>query len=332
MTVVHPWDYSDTYAYLEKLRSGFGPVIITAAISGGVQGKEANPALPETPRELAQEARRAYEAGASAVHVHFRDPNNQARNTMSLEVAQEANHLIREACPDIIINNTTGGGPGTTMPERFEALQARPEMASLNLGPDMSRFRIKPRRAPLPHPHEGYSVDECFPFTYGIIEDLARHMLEVGIKAEMETYHPGQFWTSRDLIERDLIKPPYVFQFVMGYQTSSFPTPANLISLISELPPNSVFFTCGIGVNQVPMTAMSMLLGGHVRVGLEDNVYYRRGQLFESNGQAVERVARLAREFDRAVATPAQTRAILGLSDEPRRFELPVTAGTMPAQ
>lgn len=323
MPLVEPWDYSDTYAYLDKVRSGFGPMIITCAISGGVQGKEANPVLPETPRELAQQARQAYEAGASIVHVHFRDPDNLARNSMALEVAQEANHLIREACPDIVINNTTGGGPGTTMPERFEALKARPEMASLNLGPDMSRFTIKPRRAPLPHPHDGYTVDECFPFTYGIVEQLAERMKESGIKPELETYHPGQFWTSRDLIERGLLSPPYVFQFVMGYQTSSFPTPRNLVGLVSELPKDTVFFACGIGPHQTAMTTMSILLGGHVRVGLEDSVYYSRGRLLSGNGEAVERVVRIAGELNRPVATPAQARAILGLSETPREFPAP---------
>jgi 3-keto-5-aminohexanoate cleavage enzyme len=314
------WRYSDTYEYLERVKEGLGPLIITCAISGGVQGKEANPALPETPEELAQEAYEAYQAGASVVHVHFRDPANQARNTMALDVANEANHLIREACPDIIINNTTGGGPGTTMEERYEAITARPEMASLNLGPDMSRFAIAPRRAPLPHPHDGYTIDECVPFTYGIIEEMARSMRDHEVKPELETYHPGQFWVSRSLIDQGLLQKPYVFQFVMGYQTSSFPTPENLCALVRELPEDSLFFACGIGQYQLPMTTMAVLMGGHARVGLEDNVYYTRGRKLTGNGESVARLARIAEELDRPVATPSQARKILGLPATPRSF------------
>jgi 3-keto-5-aminohexanoate cleavage enzyme len=314
------WKYADTYEYLERVREGLGPLIITCAISGGVQGKEANPNLPESPEELAQQAYEAYQAGASVVHVHFRDPENLARNSMALEVSTEANRLIREACPDIVINNTTGGGPGTTMEDRFEAIKARPEMASLNLGPDMSRFTVAPRRAPLPHPHDGYTLDDCVPFTYGIIEDLARAMQENDIKPELETYQPGHYWVSRNLINQGLLQKPYVFQFVMGYQTSIFPTPHNLVSLVQELPEDSLFFACGIGPHQLPITTMAILMGGHARVGLEDNVYYTRGRKLTGNGESVARLARIAHELDRPVATPAQAREILGLPATPRPF------------
>lgn len=323
------WDHSDAYQYMDHVRGGLGPVILTCALSGGVQGKEANPAIPETPTELAEQAYEAYQAGASVVHVHLRDPENHAQNTMRLEVALEANALIRERCPDLIINNTTGGGPGTTMDDRFAALEARPEMASLNLGPDMSRFRLAARRPPLTHPHEEMLVDECVPFTYGIIEQLARGMKERGIKPEMELYHPGQFWVSKFLMDEGLLEPPYVHQFVMGYQTSSFPTPENLCALVRELPEGSVFFACGIGPFQMPMTTMAMLMGGHARIGLEDNVYHSRGRKLEGNGEAVDRAARIAKELNRPVATPAQAREILGLAATPRAFERPsnVAAG-----
>ena len=192
-------------------------------------------------------------------------------------------------------------------------LDGKPELASLNLGPDMSRFRIKERSAEFLHPHPDQEFDICAPYTYGILEQLAAEMLDRGIKPEMELYHPGQYWVSRDLIEHGLIQPPFIHQFVMGYQTSSFPTPANVCSLIEELPEGSIYFVAGIGHFQLPLTTLAILMGGHVRVGLEDNIYYRRGQKLKSNAEAVERTVRIARELNREVASPAEARELLGI-------------------
>jgi 3-keto-5-aminohexanoate cleavage enzyme len=206
------------------------------------------------------------------------------------------------------------------MEERFESLDARPEMASLNLGPDMSRFKVPERPDSLPDPHPAEEYDTVIPFSYGIIDTLADLMGDRLIKPEMETYQAGQFQVSRGLIERGLVDPPYVHQFVMGYQTSALPTPKNLIQLIDELPDESLFFTCGIGQFQLPMTTLSIVLGGHVRVGLEDNVYYSRGRKFKGNGEPVERATQIAASQGREVTTPAEAREILGLSAEPSTY------------
>ena len=315
------WRYGDTYEWMEHLKRGFGPMIITCALNGGVQGKESNPALPETPEELARAAYDAWNAGAAAVHVHARDPDNLADCTQRSEVFLEINARIRERCPDLIINNTTGGGPTVTMEDRHEGLEARPELASLNLGPDMSRFKIPPRPAPLPHAHDGFLYDDCIPFTYGIVERLARRMQEYAIKPEMEIYQPGQFWVSQFVIDEGLVEPPYFHQFVMGYQTSTFATPWALADLVRDLPEGSVFSVCGIGPSQLPMTTMSTLMGGHVRVGLEDNIYYARGRKLTGNGEAVQRAVRIATELNREVASPAQAREILAIPSEPRQYE-----------
>lgn len=315
------WRFADAYEWMDRAQSGFGPLIITCCLNGGIQGKEANPALPETPEEIAASAYEAFNAGATAIHVHIRSPRDLSTTSGDGEFNFAVNALIRERCPDLIINNTTGGGPTTTMEQRFEMLKALPEMASLNLGPEMARFKVGDRSESFDHPHPALENDVCIPFTYGIIEDLASGMQQRGIKPELELYHPGQYWVSRDLIARKLIEPPYVHQFVMGYQTSMFPTPENVCRLVDELPPNSIFFVCGIGHFQLPLTTLSMLLGGHVRVGLEDNVYYRRGQKLRGNGEVVERAVRIARELNREIATPAQARTIMGLSNEPRRYE-----------
>jgi len=158
------------------------------------------------------------------------------------------------------------------------------------------------------------------PVTYGEIASFARAMKERGIMPEMELYNPGQIWPVHDLIDQGLIQPPYWIQFVMGYQTSIYPTSANLLSLVNELPAGAFFMVAGIGPYQLPMTTMSILLGGHVRVGMEDNVYYRRGQLLGSNAEAVERVVRVARDLNRDIATPAQARAMLCLPATPSRY------------
>jgi 3-keto-5-aminohexanoate cleavage enzyme len=312
------WDFADTYEAIEHTRAGLPPVIITCAVNGGVQGKETHPAIPETAEEIAEATREAYDAGASVVHIHGRHPERPWDATDSPDVYREINALVRERCPDIVINNTTGGGMSTTMEDRLRCLEAAPEMASLNMGPEMTRFRVKPRPAPLPAPHDGLEHDGCTPFSYRIIGQLAEKMREHGVKPEMETYHSGQFWATRDLIERELIDPPYVHQFVMGYQTSAYPTVDNLCALVRELPAGSLFFVCGIGPFQLPMTTAALLLGGHVRVGLEDNIYYSRGRRLAGNGEAVERAVRIARELNREVATPTQARQILGLPAEPR--------------
>lgn len=313
------WNYANSYEWMEHV-TDMGPVIITCAVNGGVQGKESHAALPETPEEIAEAVHEVYTAGASVVHIHGRSPSNWADCTNDPAVYHTINRLVREACPDIIINNTTGGGPTTTMNDRIRCLEAQPEMASLNMGPDMSRFVLRERNAPLPYPHERLEYDVCIPFTYGFIEQLAGVMLERGIKPEMEMYHPGEYWVAQALIARDLVKPPYLFQYVMGYQTSSYPTPENLINLIRELPANSLFAACGIGKFQWPMTTMSILMGGHVRVGLEDNLYLRRGQKLKHNREAVEKVACIAQELNREVATPAQTREVLGISPTPSTY------------
>jgi 3-keto-5-aminohexanoate cleavage enzyme len=319
------WNHSNSYDWMERLRGGFDPVIITCAVDGGIQGKESNPAIPETPEEIAAQAYEAYNAGASMVHIHARDPEKLWDTTLDPQVCAEVNALVRQRCPDLIINNTTGGGPTTTMEDRFRGLEARPEMASLNMGPDMSRFQIKERRAPLAHPHDALQFDVCLAFTYGIMEGLAGKIQELGIIPEMEMYHGGNYWVSQELIRKGLVMPPYVFQFVMGYQTSVFPTPENVIALIRELPPESIYFVAGIGVFQLPMTTLGLLLGGHVRVGLEDNVYYSRGRKFAGNGEAVERAVRIARELNREIATPAQAREMLGLSATPSTYPAPAS-------
>ncbi len=315
------WEYRNPYEWMKRVRtSGLAPLIICCAITGGVQGKEANANLPETPEEQAQQTYEAYKAGATMVHIHARDPQKWYDTSGNPEHYRQIHRLIREKCPDIIINDTTGGAWGMSVEERVASLEAQPEMASLNMGPDMYRMTLKERREPLPSPRPELKLNGCMPVTYEEITTFARAMKARGIKPEMEMYQPGQIWGVHDLIAQNLIDPPYLIQFVMGYTTSSYATPANLLGLVNELPDNSIFAVAGLGPYQLPMVAMSILLGGHVRVGLEDNVYARRGQLFKNNAEAVERVARIACELNREIATPAQAREMLRLSPVPTQY------------
>lgn len=313
------WDYADGYAWMERVVS-MPPVIITAAVNGGVQGSESHPRLPETAEQIAAAAYEAYCAGAAVVHVHPRNPKNFAECATDPEAFREVNSLVRDKCRDIIINNSTGISHIATMEDRLRVLESRPEMASLNAGPDMSRFTLSARLSPLPYPRESEEKDICIPFTYGFIEKLAAKMKALNIKPEIELYHSGHYWVSRSLSEQKILEPPPYFQFVMGYQTSAFPTPRNLLNLVDELPSDSVFSVIGIGKFQWPMVTMGLVLGGNVRVGLEDNLYLKRGQKLEGNGEAVEKVVRIAKELNRDIATPAEARAILGISAVPTRY------------
>lgn len=314
------WDYRDPYAWMAKVREGLPPLIISVAITGGVQGKEMNENLPETPEEQAEQTREVYEAGASIVHVHARNPEVQWMTTSNPEDYLRVNAMIRDKCPDIIINNTTGGGPELTMEQRMASIYANPELCSLNLGPFVLKVPLKERAEPLPHPRPAMVFDRCLPCSYSDVEAFARTMKEKGIKPEMELYHPGQYWVFQDLLMEGLVDPPYDFQFVMGFQTSSFPTPANLLGLVNELPPQSIFSVIGVGYFQIPMNVMGIMLGGHVRVGMEDNLYYTKGQKLKSNAELVARIVRIAKEMNREIATPAQAREMLGISQEPTQY------------
>jgi 3-keto-5-aminohexanoate cleavage enzyme len=317
------WDYYNPYEWLSRVRqSSFPSLAICVAITGGVQGKEANPNLPETPEEQTEQTYECYEAGASMVHLHVRDPQKWWDGSGQVEQYRKVNAMIRSACPEIIINNTTGGSFGMTLEQRLACLDATPEVATLNMGPDMYKIRLRERKAPLPHPRPAEEVSGTLAVTYEELRRFARAMQKRGIKPELEVYHPGQLWSVFDLIEQGLVAPPYLVQFVMGYGMSPWATPRNLVSFFEQLPSGCAVEVSGVGPFQLPMTSLAMILGAQmVRVGMEDNVYYSRGQLLQSNVEAVDRVVRIARELGRKIATPAQTREILALSPEPSQYE-----------
>ena len=321
------WSYADPREYLHHARHGaesLPPLIITVAITGGVQGKELNPALPETPEEQAESTHAAWNAGASVVHVHARRDDNPATMSHKTERYLEVNALIRERCRDIVINNTMTGdvldvpsGHG-----RFEwgSLHANPEIVAVDCGPIAYRMTLARREAPLTGRDEDVEVDDAFVTTFGELESIVDAMAGLGIKPEFELFNSGQYTLLDELIKRPTVAEPYLVQFVLGAQNANYPTPMDLIHMVERLPAGSMFSTIGIGSQQLPLSALSIVLGGHVRVGLEDSLYYSRGRKAASNAELVDRVAALAGQLGRRVATPAEARELLSVRAEPSTY------------
>jgi 3-keto-5-aminohexanoate cleavage enzyme len=319
------WDYRDSRLYLKKAaKTDWPPLIITVAITGGIQGKEVNPSLPETPEEQADQAYDCYRAGASIVHVHARDPTKGYADTSGdPQDFRRVNALIRDKCPDIIINNTTGGSFGMPTDARQRILEALPEMATLNCGPNPVRMTLKKREAPLsgrPADIHVDGVDLNTPSVWKEMELFANIMLERDIKPEVELYSSGQFWLVDNLVNQELLKKPYFIQLVMGVQGGTYHTPKNLLWLSETVPQPCLINVAGVGPSQLPLNTMAIMLGLHARTGLEDNTYYRRGEFAKNNAQLVERVVRIAKELNREIATPTQARQALGISVHPRKY------------
>ncbi len=270
------------------------PLVITAALTGGIHGKEANPNLPETPSEVAEAARECEQAGASIVHLHARRENGE--RAFARERFQELTAAVREATDDVVVQHSTGG-TGAPPEVRRQSLRTDPppEMASLDMGP-LNRAR--------------HLTAEN---TRGTIDSLAAEMDERGIVPEMEAFNSGHRNEVHRLVERDAVPaPPYV-NCIFGPATLERPHPRHLLNAVSDLPAGAEFNTLAFGPHQVPLTTVAVVLGGHVRVGMEDNLYYRRGEPAESNAQLVERTVSVAEILGRPVATPAETRDLLGL-------------------
>ena len=270
------------------------PLIVTAALTGGVHGKEVNPNLPEAPEEIGRAAAEAERAGAAVVHLHAR--RDDGERAFSTERFQAVTDAVRDRADDVIVQHSTGG---TGVPASVRAQPLRtdpaPEMASLDMGP-LNRYRRLTSEN-----------------TRDTVDALYDEMAERGIKPELEVFNDGHLNEAHGLLDRRDLADPVYATLIFGGGTLTRPRPRNLLNAVDNLPDGTLFNTLGFGPHQLPLTTMGILLGGHVRVGLEDNVYYRRGELAESNAQLVERTVRLAEALGRPVATPAGAREILEL-------------------
>ncbi len=270
------------------------PAILSVATTGGLHGKEANPNLPTQPEEVAADVAACEEAGASIVHLHARDEDDA--DTKSVERFQRLRDAIDERCEDVIINFTTGGDyPPEERLAPVLDVEPRPELATIDVGP------------------VAFGRDAVRNYSRAANELFAERMAEAGVKPELEAFNPGHLTEVNHLIEEGYLSEPYWITLILGMQTGTLPHPRNLINLVENLPEGVVWQCLAVGRYQLPLTTMAMAMGGHVRVGLEDNVYYRKGELAESNAQLVRRAARIADELERPIATTDETREILGL-------------------
>jgi len=316
------WQYSDPYEYLRRQGGKMDPLVITAAITGGFQGKEIIPNLPETIEEQAEEARRCYQAGASVCHIHVRDPaSGHTLASESVALYRKAFRLIRERCPELIISISGGGGVNLAEPEqRMRPIEADPDMGDIDMGPIAFALTLKKRAAPLSGRDQDVVLDDVVAVSMGELEEKARRMTARGIRPECAIFHSGQWSNFQHLVSKKLLEPPYVGQILLGGQGGDFPTPANLLHHLSLAPAGTVLSVSVIGRHELPMVTMGIILGLNVVVGMENNIYYSRGKLLESSAQSVERVVRIAKELGRPIATPAQARELLGIR-APRSYQ-----------
>ncbi len=276
-------------------------LIITVAPTGGFHGKENVPNLPTSPAEIAQATYDCYNAGAAIVHIHARDQDGNPTNDLS--ILGDIQARIRAKC-NVVLQNSTGIGvaPSMSPRDKMKPIETNPEMASLNMGTTVATWK-------------GQEVASIR--TRSDLEWAAAEMLKRGIKPEMEIYNPSMMGAVEHLIAKDLLKKPYYFSFVMHMhrvnQAAVPYTPENLMHYLNLLPPDSLFTVVGVGEAQLPLTTLSILLGGHIRVGMEDNIYYKHGERVESNAQLVSRAVRIARELGCEIASPDEARQILNL-------------------
>ncbi|USK59256.1 3-keto-5-aminohexanoate cleavage protein [Peribacillus asahii] len=267
-------------------------LIITVATTGAQTTREHTPYVPLTPKEIADSVIESWKAGAAIAHIHVRDKDGN--NTVDLNVYKEVIDRVRDKC-DIILNLTTAGGLEMSDEDRLRVCELNPEMATfdagtMNFGADV--FHNTPR----------------------FLENLATEMKQREIKPEIEIFDVGMIHNALRIAQKGFLENPFHFQFVLGVHGGMPATPKNLMYLIDSIPEGSTWSAIGASKDQLTINTMSILLGGHVRVGMEDSVYYRKGELAKTNAQFVERIVQLSHTLGREIATPNEARDILQLS------------------
>lgn len=272
-------------------------VVITCALTGGIHGKEANEYLPEQPDEIVAQGIAAWRAGAAILHVHARNPDGS--NTMDREIYQELHERLC-AETDAIVQLTTGGSPRLPVNERLNTVLLNPEMCSLNMG--LMNFFIR-----------GEQV--FFSNHRSDILRFAKEMKRRGVVPELEVYNIAMLEEVEHLLAQNILTPPYVINFVLQTPTQGGlrGTPVNLVEMVRRLPPGAVCNVSSMGRTQLPITTIAAAMGLNIRVGMEDNVFYRKGELVRENAQLVERAVRICRELQREPASPDEARTMLKL-------------------
>ncbi len=267
------------------------PLIITCPVVGAELTKKDTPHLPITPKQIANAAKEAVKAGASIVHLHVRDKDGKP--SQQKEIFDDVTRKIRKNCK-CIIQYSTGGAVGTPVDERCAPLELKPDMASLsmgtmNFGPDI--FENKEET----------------------IRKISKAIKKNKVMPEIEIFDFGMMDTLDRFIKKRYISGKFHVNFVLGVPGGASGELKNIVCLVDRLKPGQTWSVSGIGRFQLPLSVSAIAMGGHVRMGFEDNIYYRKGELAKSNAQLIKRVVRIAKELDRPIATVAQSRKILGL-------------------
>lgn len=269
--------------------------IITVAPTGAWPTKEHNPNIPLTPREIADDVFECYQAGAAVAHLHMRDEDG--KGTMDKERFRETVGYIREKCPGVILHLTTSGDLNATDETRMaHVIELKPEMASYDCG-SMNWM------------HNALFINHP-----SFLEKLGKVMIDNGVKPEIEVFDAGMIYNALYYVKKGVLQTPMHFQFCLGAAGGSAATVENLVYLKNLIPPESTWSAFGIGAEALPITYTAIALGGHVRVGMEDNVFYAKNRLAKCNAEFVERTARLIKEANNEVATSADARGILKLA------------------
>lgn len=294
-------------------------VIITCAVTGSIHTPSMSPHLPITPAQIAAEAVAAAEAGAAMIHLHARNPAD-GRPDQSPALFQQFLPIIKSQC-DAIINITTGGGLGMTLDQRLApALWAKPEVASMNMG--SLNFNIAGAGAKITEwkydwerPYLDSTRDFILSNTFAQMERGIRSLGEQGTRFEFECYDTGHLYNLAHFAERKLIEPPFFIQGVFGILGGIGAEPENLMAMKATADrlfgKDYLFSALAAGRHQLPMVTLSALLGGSVRVGLEDSLYAGRGRLAVSNAEQVAKIRRILEELSLSIASPADARALL---------------------
>lgn len=283
-------------------------VAITCALTGGIHGKEANPNLPEQPDEIIEQGIAAWKAGAAILHVHARYPDGS--NSMEIETFRYQHKVLCEET-DAVVQLTTGGSPLLPVRERLNSILVEPEMCSLNMG--ILNFWIRGERVFFSNHRED-------------IEEFAKQMKTRGVMPEFEVYSLAMLEEVEILKKTGLVEPPYMVNFVLHTPTQGGlrGTPENLVECVRRVGDDSYVNISSMGRTQLPVSTMAMAMGCNVRVGMEDNVFYRYGELVKDNAQLVARTVRIARELELEPAHPDEVREALGLRGR-EKGKLPIS-------
>ena len=277
--------------------------IISAALTGVLATRDQCPAIPYTAEEIALEARRAVDAGASIVHIHARQPNGAP--AFDVDSYRQIGIAVRQHCPDVIINYSTGA-IGLDRELRIAHIRAlKPDMAALNMG--SMNYAIYSRQ------HKRFYHDMVFANPFGDIQYFLETMNDAGTRAEMECFDAGHINNAQPLLDMGVLAAPLQFSLIMGVMGGIPATTQSLVNQVNALPRDAHWQVIGIGVKQWRMVAAAITLGGNIRVGLEDNFYLREGEMARSNGDLVEKATRLVHDIGGEVASIAETRAHLQL-------------------